>query len=144
MTEKQSMVKSLEKIQVLLGELGFVLTGGGYHKDYGLLNGSVVRIQPIFDKGLSVDMQYNLVSLSVAGHEVISIVSGEPLALNRIPAECRVDVLRMLAELAPNALIPKVENFIISMICTECKENVSSFFNLKGTITCLECLGYKS
>lgn len=143
MNQKQHAIKSLEKIQLLLGELGFVLTPEGYHKDYGLLNGATVRISPIFDKGMSMDMQYNLTALSIAGHEVVPIVTGQPVALDKVPGEARVDIMRMLAELAPDALMPKTESFILTMMCIECKETVSSFFNLKGTVKCLDCMGYK-
>lgn len=140
---KIQALKSLEKIQVLLGELGFVLAADGYYKDYGLSSGANVRIAPIFDKGLSIDLQYNLVALAVAGQETITIVTGQPVALDRVPGECRTDVMRMLAELAPDALVPKTESFILTMVCTECKELVSSFLNLKGTVKCLECSGFK-
>lgn len=143
MSQKSQALASLQKIQLLLGELGFTLAADGYFKDYGLLNGSVVRIAPIFDKGMSLDMHYNLSALAVTGHETITIVTGQPVALDRVPGEARVDVMRMLAELAPEALIPKTESFIMTMICTDCHETVSSFFNLKGIVKCLECSGYE-
>lgn len=141
-TKKQAM-DSLVKIQVLLGELGYTLDKQGYYKDYGILNGSLTRITPIFDKGISIDLQYNLSALSIAGHEIISIIHGQPVALDKIPGEARADVMRMLAELAPGALLPKFESFILTMSCATCKEVVSSFFSNKGEVQCLKCLGYE-
>ena len=143
MSQKEQAIQSLIKIQTLLGELGFVLTQTGYHKDYGLHNGGISRIIPVFDTGISTDMQYNLSALSVAGEHIIPIVAGQPIALDKIPGECRVDVMRMLAELSPNALLPKIETFIISMNCTSCKESVNSYLNIEGVVTCLACAGYE-
>ena len=143
MSTKQQAMDSLVKIQTLLGELGYTLDKQGYYKDYGLLNGSLTRITPIFDKGMSVDLQYNLSALSIAGHEIISIVHGQPVALDKIPSEARTDVMRMLAELAPGALLPKSESFILTMSCSSCKEVVSSFFSNKGEVQCLKCLGHE-
>ncbi len=143
MNNKKQAMASLENIQLLLGELGFILTPDGYYKEYGLVNGGTVKIAPIFDKGLSVDLHYDLSALEISGSEAITIQSGQPVALDRIPSEARTDVMRMLAELAPAALLPKTENFILTMICSRCKNTVSSFFNLEGTVECLHCLGYE-
>jgi hypothetical protein len=88
-------------------------------------------------------MQYNLSALSVVGCDTIPIITGQQVALEKIPKEAYSDIMRMLAELAPAALAPKKEQFIIMMNCVECKESVESFFNLKGVVTCLPCMGYE-
>ena len=143
MNNKQQALDSLTKIQILLGDLGFTLTQNGYYKDYGSVNGSTTRIVPIFDKGLSLDLQYNLTAVSVEGQETIEIARGQPVALDRIPSEARTDMMRMLAELAPDALLPKTESFILVMTCSSCTEVVSSYFVNEGDVKCLECLGYE-
>lgn len=143
MSQKQQALDSLVKIQVLLGELGFTLMQDGYFKDYGTVNGSVVRIAPIFDRGLSLDLQYNLSALCVTGQETITIERGQPVALDRVPSEARTDVMRMLAELSPGALLPKTETFIMIMTCSSCADVVSSYFVNEGEVKCLKCLKYE-
>ncbi len=143
MNNKQQALDSLTKIQILLGDLGFTLTHDGYHKYYGLLDGSTVKVTPVFDKGLSIDLQYNLSALAVEGQQLISIARGQPVALDRVPSEARTDVMRMLAELAPDALLPKTESFILTMTCSECTEVVSSYFVREGDVKCLKCLDYE-
>ena len=140
MAQQQESIDSLTKIQELLGELGYTLTPDGYYKDYASANSTLTRIVPVFDKGMSLDMRYALSGLSITGHETISIVSGHQIEFAKIPSECREDVMRMLAELAPGALTPKGESFIITMLCTQCKNTVNSFLSLKGVVTCLDCL----
>ncbi len=143
MNNKKQALASLENIQLILGELGFTLTPEGYCKEYGKVDGGTIKITPVFDKGLSVDMHYDLSALEISGSGIILIQSGQPIALDRVPSEARSDVMRMLAELAPGALLPKTENFILTMVCNECKDVVSSFFSLEGTVKCLKCLEYE-
>jgi hypothetical protein len=138
--QQQQSIDGLIKIQELLGELGFTLTPDGYYKDYASANNTLTRIVPVFDKGMSIDMQYALSGLSITGHETIPIISGLQIEFAKVPAECREDVMRMLAELAPGALVSKEETFIVNMICTECKDNVHSYISLKGVVTCINCL----
>jgi len=140
---KPEAIQNLEHVQQLFGELEFTLTRTGYYKDYGLSNGTIIRIVPIFDKGVSLDMRYDLSAISVAGSEIIPIVAGRQIAFDKIPSECRDDVLRILAELAPGALIPKKESFILTMICTKCRKEISSYLSIKGVVKCLKCAGYK-
>jgi hypothetical protein len=140
---KPEAIQNLEHVQQLFGELEFTLTRTGYYKDYGLANGTTVRIVPMFDKGVSLDMRYDLSAISVAGNEIIPIVAGRQIAFDKIPAECREDVLRILAELAPGALISKKESFILTMICTKCRKEISSYLSIKGVVKCLKCAGYK-
>jgi hypothetical protein len=143
LTQHTKAVENLDRIQRLLGELNFTLTKNGYYKDYGTNNGSTTRIIPIFDKGLTLDVQYNLSAMEVTNSEIIPVITGKTVSFDKIPAECRDDIIRMLAELSPEAIIPKTESFILTMICTKCREEVYSYFSLKGVIKCIKCMGYK-
>jgi phosphomannomutase len=127
-------------VQRLLGELNFTLTRDGYYKDYRVANGTIVRIVPAFYKELNKRYFLNAISID---DEVISVVADKQIDFSKIPVECMDDVLRILAELAPEAIISKKESFILTMVCTKCHKEVSSYLSIKGVVKCLKCAGCK-
>jgi hypothetical protein len=141
MNQKDKALQDLIFIQEALGALGFTLAGDNtYYKDYGLLDGSVVRIIPHFDKGISVDMSYRLCALTVTNTRTVPIVEGKPVQFEYFPRECLNDVTQMLANLAPQSRMPLKETYIITAICDKCGLEVSSFFQDKGRRLCLKCI----
>lgn len=143
MSSKNKALDDLIKAQVTLGDLGFtLLPNNTYYKDYGLVNGGIVRIVPIFDKSISLAKEYSLVALEIVDYDRIEINSNEPIALEKFPMECMEDVTSILARLVPEvAMAQRKQTFIINADCSECKRNVHSFIKLGDVVTCLPCFG---
>lgn len=127
--------------QVLLGELGFTISGdGSYYKDYGLLDGSILRLVPNFDTGISLDSKFRLSAITINSSKTVPILEGGQTRLNEFPRECMGDVMQMMATMAPQSRMPLQETFIITEHCTMCGDKVSSFFKKQEETLCLDCL----
>lgn len=141
MSDKKKVIEQLQEIQNTLGRMDFtLLPDGTYYKDYGLLDGAVLRIVPHFNYGISLEEELTLVSIDVNSVRNIPIVSHGKTALNEFPRECMDDVATMIATMAPQSRMPLKESYIVEAECDHCKQIVSSFFTVDGRHTCLDCL----
>lgn len=134
-------LNELIAIQTTLGGLGFSISGdGSYYKEYGLLDGSVVRLVPHFDQGISLDNTYTLSAVSIQSVRTIPIEGNAGATLSAVPRECVEDMTAMLASMAPQSRVAPQESYIISEKCSSCDNEVSSFFRKDGEVLCLTCL----
>lgn len=134
-------LNELIAIQINLSNLGFSIGGdGNYYKEYGLLDGSTIRLVPHFDQGMSLDNTYILSSVAIQSMKVVPIEGNAGTTLSEFPRECVEDVTTMLATMAPQSRIAQKETYIINETCSQCKTEVSSFLRKGGEILCLSCL----
>lgn len=145
-TNQQSdAINNLLVVQDLLGGLGFTLTSdNSYYKDYGLVDGTIMRLIPVFDKGISLDMAYKLVGFNITSTKYIPAVSDLHWSsvTGDVPAECKNDVSVIMRTIGSIDRKPLTENFMITAICSACNDEASSFFRVKGKDICVKCMGY--
>lgn len=140
--QQELAIENLTNIQNTLGELGFTLSGDrSYFKDYGLFDGSTVRLVPVFDKGISIDMSYRMVGISVSNTKFVPMSDGIPVQLEQFPRECFEDVAQVVSKLAPHARTPLKESYILTAECNECGDAASSFVQVSNVQMCLDCAG---
>lgn len=142
--QQELAIATLQVVQQILGQLGFTLTADrGYYKDYGLTDGSVARLIPIFDKGISLDMSYRLTGFDIITSKRIHFVEGLPAPVEEFPFEMSDDVKSLIAGLAPASKPPLSESFMVTAECAQCGKDVESFVHIGNQYTCLQCLGIK-
>ena len=141
--QDQEAYDDLVLAQTILGQLGYTLTSDGkYYKDYGIQNGSTVRMVPIFDHGMSMDVQRRLTGFTIVTSKQIPIVEGIPAPFEEFPIECIDDVNTIINSLAPLSKISPVESFMVTQICSSCNNEVHSFMYMNGQYICLNCAGF--
>jgi hypothetical protein len=142
-SQTEGAIDALLVIQGILGQLGFTLTSDNkYYKDYASTDGDAIRIIPVFDHGISVDIHRKLTGFNVIKSKVIPIVEGLSAPLDQIPVECLDDVSKIINTLAPFSKPPLAETFMITQNCSMCGDEVESFLYINGTYTCTKCAGY--
>lgn len=137
--QQRLAMESLQKTQETLGLLGYTISSAGWHKDYGLHDGSVVRLMPVFDRGISLDVSYKLTGIQISSIKFVPFEDGIPVQLEQFPRECIEDVAAIASVLAPHARAPAQEVFILTSVCEQCSEEVSSFIQVDGHYSCLKC-----
>ncbi len=137
-------IKELLNVQDAMGELGFTLTPQRtYYKDYSNKDGSVSRITPIFDTGMSYDQQYRLSTISITTVKHIPIVDNGNVEWKEFPSASVADISTIIAKLS-SAGRQKIGNqYIISQECLKCKKVVPEFILVDKQSYCLSCMGYK-
>jgi hypothetical protein len=140
--QREDAMSTLQTAQLLLGQLGFTLNGdGSYHKDYGTTDGSIVRLIPVFDKGISLDVAYRLTGFTVIHQKQIHFVDGLPAQVEEFPMETMADVKNLVSGLAPSSRSQMTDSYMITISCCQCGNDAESFIQLKGQYTCLKCVG---
>lgn len=145
MSKKNQQVEAmsmLQTVQLLLGQLGFTLNGdGSYYKDYGLNDGSAVRVVPVFDRGISIDVSYKLVGFNLTSSRRVQFVDGLPAPMEEFPFETVDDIRSLVTGLAPSSSQQMSDTHMIMATCSQCGNEVESFLHIKNAYTCLKCLG---
>lgn len=142
--QQRQALDNFQKVQEMFGTLGYTINSTGWYKDYGLHDGSVVRLVPVFDKGISLDMAYKLVGIQISSIKFIPFEDGRPVQLEQFPRECMEDVAVIASKLASHTRTPVQEVFILTTTCEQCSNEVSSFIQVDGHYSCLECAGLLS
>jgi hypothetical protein len=138
--QQDDAMHGLLVVQELLGSLGFTLTSdGNYYKDYALLDGGIARLAPVFDRGISLDVSYNLVGFNLTNSKFISAAS---LLEADLPAECKSDMGVIINGISSTTSRQMVETFMVTTVCATCGEEVNSFLRLGGKDVCVRCMGY--
>lgn len=140
--QQEQAIDTLLAVQSLMGQLGFTMTSdGGYYKDYAVDGDSIVRLTPVFDRGISLDMSYRLVGFDMTTRKQIHIVEGLPAPIEQFPIECVDDVKNVVTSLAPGSRTQMVESFMVMVTCNMCGNEVASYLHNKNGYTCLKCMG---
>jgi hypothetical protein len=143
MNQVQETMATLLNTQKLLGDLEFTLTSDGrYYKDYGLVNGSSVRIVPTFDKGISLDVRVKLVGFTITTSKTIDVIDGVSTSITDFPIECTDDITKIIGALAPFSRPPLDETFMVTQICSTCNQDSHSYMLIGGEYQCLRCSGF--
>ena len=89
-------VNKFKHAQEILDGLGFVLTSRGYNKQYQD-GDAIVRVEPLWDKGTSMDSNYTLEAILVTRQEIIPVI--DPNIVSRMPPISQLDIGTLLREL---------------------------------------------
>ena len=137
-TEKHvTPVNKFKHAQDVLDGLGFILTNRGYTKQYQD-GDAMVRIEPIWDKGTSMDSNYTLEALIVTRQEIIPVTD---ININeRVPVITQLDISTLLRELdikVPGSASP---THIDTIRCAGCGKDVADWIqNVRtGEFLCLD------
>lgn len=140
--QQTSAMADLMIIQSVLGQLGFTLTSDGkYYKDYALSDNTAMRIIPVFDHGMSVDIQRRLTGFNLVTNKLIPVVQGISVNIDDYPVECVDDITKIISILAPLSRSAMSENFMMTQTCSMCANDVSSYIYMGGKYMCLRCAG---
>ena len=141
--QQEEAIDALMIIQSILGQLGFTLTSdSAYYKDYANSDGDAIRIIPVFDHGISVDVHRKLTGFNVIRSKFIPIIEGIQAPLDQIPMECLDDVSKIINSLAPFSKPPLAETFMVTQTCSMCDRDTESFLYFNGAYVCTKCAGY--
>jgi len=138
-------MQSLMAIQNVMGELGFILNGDNtYYKDYALMDGSIMRLTPVFDRGTSMNVDYRLVGFNINTMKFVSITNGTLESPNAVPRDCTGDVSRIIETVGFLEKKPQTESFIVVVPCSDCGNEVNSYLQFGTKFRCLKCVGYSN
>ncbi len=134
----------LVQAQDVLGKLGFTLTANQtYHKDYGTVNGVVIRISPVFDRGTPFDTRFKLCGINVATSYTVNINAGSPVEWGDIPKEAVEDTMSMVAQLTTIGRNVPEENHVMITKCCKCNSESPDYLTTEDGPVCMECI-YKA
>jgi hypothetical protein len=124
--------------QDVLGNLGFIITSGGrYYKQYAE-NEAVIKIEPLFDRGVSFDVDHVLTGLMISRQEFVPIT--DSYVLSKLPKVAQVDVETLLRELEVKLSSQAEPTHIDMVTCHGCGKKVSDWIqNVKsGEYLCID------
>lgn len=132
----------LAEAQRVLGERGFTLDSSGYSKWYSTSSGAYFRLNPVFDRGTSLDSGYKIVGFKTDSQELIPISESEDVPWHKFPNECKSDISAIIASLAPEVfMLKKKAAYIITAECSNCGSHVETFIHVSGQTNCFKCAG---
>jgi hypothetical protein len=130
-------VNKFKHAQEVLDGLGFILTSRGYNKQYQ--DGeAIVKVEPIWDKGTSMDSNYTLEAIIVTRQEIVPVTDIN--IHDRVPAITQLDISTLLRELdikIPGSASP---THIDTIRCAGCGKDVADWIqNVRtGEFLCLD------
>lgn len=130
-------VNKFKHAQEVLDGLGFVLTSRGYNKQYQD-GDTVVRVEPIWDKGTSMDSNYTLEAIIVTRQDIIPVT--DPNINIRTPAITQLDISTLLRELDIKVSGITNPTHIDTIKCAGCGKDVADWIqNVRtGEFLCLD------
>jgi hypothetical protein len=123
--------------QEVLDGLGFVLTSRGYNKQYQDGN-AIVRVEPIWDKGTSMDSNYTLEAIIITKQDIVPVT--DPDIHTRVPTITQLDISTLLRELDIKVHGSANPTHIDTIKCAGCGKEVADWVqNVRtGQFLCLE------
>ena len=112
-----------------LGALGYIIDSK--HK-LPFRKYAETEMSPVFKDGTLTGLVLNDEFLDLS-------VSGE-VPFDDVPTECVKDVLELLARFAPHARISRPEVYIVTAVCSLCKQDSPSFMTVGEVHTCIACM----
>lgn len=126
-----SPVDKMKKAQSILGALGFTITARGWHKQFQD-GDAMVRIEPYFDTGTSMDAGCALEGFSLIRQEFISVIDSG--MSEKLPSVAHQDINTLLQEL--DIKIPGValdQTHIDTITCSRCGVKTPEFITLMSS-----------
>lgn len=129
-------IDKVRTAQQILGELGFVITNRGWHKVY--YDGTAaIRIEPMFDKGTSVDQDYVLTGFTLTRQEIIPVTDQE--MNGKLPEVSHNDIevlMRGLQVKMPGVAL--TERHVDVVTCSRCGDDTPDWMQIaNGQILCM-------
>jgi hypothetical protein len=128
-------VDKLRKAQDVLAALGYQISQRGHSKVYQ--NGdSIIRIEPQFDKGTSLNADFTLEGILVTQQVFVSI---HDTGLDeKIPQVCQADIHTLLHELNIHNVNLRHEQVHIDAVkCSKCNDMTPEWVQMGKQILCL-------
>jgi hypothetical protein len=129
-------INKFKHAQEVLDGLGFVLTSRGYNKQYQD-GDAIVRVEPIWDKGTSMDSNYTLEAIIITKQEIVPVT--DPNIHSRVPQITQLDISTLLRELDMKVSGSASPTHIDMIKCDQCGKEVSDWVqNVRtGQFLCL-------
>jgi ribosomal protein S27E len=135
---KNPALDKLIHAQSVLGNLGFIITSGGrYYKQYAE-GDAVIKIEPLFDRGTSFDVDHVMSGLMISRQEFVPVT--DTYVLGKLPKVAQLDIETLLRELEVKIAGHADPIHIDTVTCHGCGKKVSDWIQMtkSGEYLCIE------
>jgi hypothetical protein len=120
----------------VLSSVEFTLASDGWYKLYSDSN-TVYRVEPKFDKGISVDKRYDIIGFIIHKQEYVEAAS---INNKNIPKEMYEDMSKIVNELSQYT-IKRTDSAVDMVQCDICHDKVAEWMEIKDKYICAKkCL----
>jgi hypothetical protein len=135
---KNPALDKLIHAQNVLGNLGFIITSGGrYYKQYAE-GDAVIKVEPLFDRGTSFDVDHIMSGLMISRQEFVPVT--DTYVLGKLPKVAQLDIETLLRELEVKIAGHADPTHIDTVTCHGCGKKVSDWIQMtkSGEYLCID------